>query len=269
MPATFRTFSRGQPYKPRANWLNTGNEVFEAYLRSKHGGGAPQVPGAIPQPSIVRLKNITGDVVPQFGALGIGDPILSSVDSEQEFKRIIAHEGDFPRPMQPFAVLLEPLGIDKIGRAVIQGATVAKCNFPHDKLPYVDGDGTTTEPEGVADGHGKVLWKETGTGSKWAVLLLGAGPRGHFPVTVEKDGGSDGTVGAVATWTYTVRTEDWAGTGTSSDYLLATARGLSRPRPKGKMLFQAGSTGFGDAFYGPDGTLRLWDAGEVPDTGVC
>jgi len=85
---------------------------------------------------------------------------------------------------------------------------------------------------------------------------------GLFAVRVEWTGGSDGNSTTAASWTYTVR--DVSGTAT-----LGTVVGVERPRPNGKMTYQSGSTGFGVAFYDDDGTLRLWDAGEVPTTGAC
>lgn len=79
-----------------------------------------------------------------------------------------------------------------------------------------------------------------------------------FPVTVEKDGGANGTATTVATYTYTVRTPDGVTT-------LGTAVALTRPRAKGMVIFQPSNTGYGLAFYRGT-TLILWDAGEVEDT---
>jgi hypothetical protein len=87
------------------------------------------------------------------------------------------------------------------------------------------------------------------------------GAGGLFPVLVEKTGGSDGSLTTVASWTYTVY--DFA------DTVLATAAPLGHPRPNGMMTYQAGADGYGLAFYGADGALVLWDAGEVPTTGPC
>lgn len=82
-----------------------------------------------------------------------------------------------------------------------------------------------------------------------------------FPVLVEKDGGSDGSASAAATWTYTIR--DIGGTTT-----IATAKGQTRPRPYGMMTYQSGSNGYGIAFRSGTNTL-LWDAGEVPTIVSC
>jgi hypothetical protein len=85
---------------------------------------------------------------------------------------------------------------------------------------------------------------------------------GLFAVRVEQTGGSDGTSSTAASWTYTVRD-------VSSTVTLGTVVAVARPRPNGLMTYQSGSDGFGVAFYDDDGTLKLWDAGEVPTTGAC
>jgi hypothetical protein len=85
-------------------------------------------------------------------------------------------------------------------------------------------------------------------------------PGALFGVKVEKDGGAQGTSSTPATWTYTVRT--------LLGEVLGGAVALARPRPNGKMTFQAGSSGYGTAFF--DNTaLGLWDAGEIPVAGPC
>lgn len=106
-------------------------------------------------------------------------------------------------------------------------------------------------------------WQEVAMRSDGAAderWLMVAPPPGLFPVKVTKDGGSDGTSSAAASWTYTVKT--LAGS------TLGTGVAVTRPRPNGKMTYQSGSSGYGLAFY--DGTtLKLWDAGEVPTSGAC
>lgn len=116
-------------------------------------------------------------------------------------------------------------------------------------------------------------WRVTGADFKdepgGFLLAVREGRGGLFPVRVEKDGGSDGSNVAIASWTYTVRRQDWPGTGTSADYELGTGMVQTRPRPVGKMTVQAGSLGYGVGFYDYSGAFVLWDAGEVPTTGPC
>lgn len=95
--------------------------------------------------------------------------------------------------------------------------------------------------------------------------------RGLFPVKVEKTGGSDGSKTAAATWTYTVRRDDWTGASgqVSADYELGTNMSPGKRRPNGKVSFPTGSATTGWGYYNSSGTFVLWDANEVFGTGGC
>ena len=93
---------------------------------------------------------------------------------------------------------------------------------------------------------------------------------GLFPVKVEctNSGTGDGNASSAPSYQYTVRKMDWRGSGTSAPYELGTGVTVARPTAAGSYSPQAGSTGYGLAFY--DGaTLVLWDAGEIPNVGSC
>ena len=53
-------------------------------------------------------------------------------------------------------------------------------------------------------GAAQILWKESGTGVKWAVVRLGRWSPTVFPVNLTQTGGSQGTTTTPATWTYSV-----------------------------------------------------------------
>ena len=108
--------------------------------------------------------------------------------------------------------------------------------------------------------------ENAGDGAQVFWFLAAGNPAATFAVKVEQTGGSQGTASTAASYTYTVRTLPW--NGTSGGATLGTGVAVSRPRPIGEMTVQAGSTGYGLAFY--DGTtLRLWDAGEVEIVEGC
>lgn len=103
----------------------------------------------------------------------------------------------------------------------------------------------------------------TGETTYWFVY---ASPSVMFPVKVQQTGGTNGSAATTASYTYTVRTLGW--NGTSGGATLGTGVAVSRPRENGLVTVQAGSTGYGLAFY--DGTtLVLWDAGEIYGTEEC
>lgn len=92
-------------------------------------------------------------------------------------------------------------------------------------------------------------------------VLVNAGQSGGlFVVKVEKDGGTNGSATTAASYTYTVRSLDGE--------TLGTAVPVALPRPNGMVTYQGGSDGYGLAFYDGE-TLKLLDAGEVPETDTC
>jgi hypothetical protein len=104
-----------------------------------------------------------------------------------------------------------------------------------------------------------LVWMHQEIDTTGALRYWFISPAVTFPVKVEYTSGLNGDDSNPAQYLYTVR--NLAGT------TIGTSIALGRPRPNGSMIYQAGSSGYGVAFY--DGlTLKLWDAGEVPDTGT-
>ena len=118
----------------------------------------------------------------------------------------------------------------------------------------------------ATDSYVLLIDENAGDGVQVFWFLATSNPSSTFAVKVEQTGGSNGTDTTTASYTYTVRTLPW--NGTSGGETLGTGVVVSRPREIGFVTVQAGSTGYGVAFY--DGlTLRLWDAGEIYGTEEC
>jgi hypothetical protein len=188
MAKSFKTARAGEPLEIEADWKNTGNEVFQEFLRRQKNGGQPPVPDR--SRVTITVQNKLGLALNHLELVGLGTPVFLPATSLNSFKfSEPVFQTILPPPLQPFGVLLDPIGIDGVGDAVLEGLAVAKVSFTHDKMPYADGDTTVATLEGRGDGYAQVLWKESGTGDKWAVLLLGAGPRGYFPVDLATTAG--------------------------------------------------------------------------------
>ena len=109
-------------------------------------------------------------------------------------------------------------------------------------------DGDATKLTSGAFGSAMILWAESGTGTKWAVVQLGGGlpQRGVLlPVLVWRDGGTtDGSKTAQCDRTYTAKGLDGSvtlGTGLTPKTVGVGARGFLRVRlrltlrnPRGK-----------------------------------
>jgi hypothetical protein len=264
MAKSFKTARAGEPLEIEADWKNTGNEVFQEFLRRQKNGGQPPVPDR--SRVTITVQNKLGLALNHLELVGLGTPVFLPATSLNSFKfSEPVFQTILPPPLQPFGVLLDPIGIDGVGDAVLEGLAVAKVSFTHDKMPYADGDTTVATLEGRGDGYAQVLWKESGTGDKWAVLLLGAGPRGYFPVDLattagQTSGANGGDKTTTASWTYTVTCPGWDGSAAQ----LGTAISPETGRWNGKR----NAASRGQAYY--DGiTLRLWSTNETQGTTGC
>ena len=76
------------------------------------------------QTGIVRVRNNTGFALSRFAVLALSEPIIGPAANLQEFKNKVNFEGGTPYdPVAAgrFAVLLEPLDINVIGRGIEAG----------------------------------------------------------------------------------------------------------------------------------------------------
>jgi len=163
------------------------------------------------QASIVLVRNDSGSDQNRLAVLGIDSPIIDPVTNEDEFKNRVAlscvtpaentHEGKF-------VVLAEPIASGKIGRAYAAGVCPVQIDVPDEdhEYPFAEiADGITDNLEATHYGSASILWKEEGTGMKWAVVRFGNHqPMRIFPVDLTQVGGSQGDETNPATWTYDV-----------------------------------------------------------------
>jgi hypothetical protein len=71
----------------------------------------------------------------------------------------------------PFAILQKPLAKSECGIAIVAGITPVKINIADVSHEYAELD--TSGLKSAETGAVRILWKEDGTGSKWAVAQLG------------------------------------------------------------------------------------------------
>lgn len=123
------------------------------------------------------LKNTTGSAVVRGGVLGISGPLIDPADNEEEFRTNLAFAGASPSVDTHngrFAITLEPIKAGKIGRAVIVGlaaCTVAVSDAAHGYANIADGQ--TDKLSSSAARGVPIYTKESGTGDKLAVVILG------------------------------------------------------------------------------------------------
>lgn len=128
------------------------------------------------QNSTVMIQNNSGSDLDQGHILAMGAPLIGPTANLTEFKARSGWAGATPTLADhgKFVVLAEPIANTKIGLGIIAGIAVARVNFQIETLDRCDVGTTTQYLDAKPEGTAQVLWKESGTGQKWAAIRLGA-----------------------------------------------------------------------------------------------
>lgn len=128
--------------------------------------------------------NDSGGDQDQFAILGIDEPIITPTEEEDEFKSRITISGVTPEDGSGgsgssdhtgrFVVLQEPILDGEIGRCIASGETICKINVVNEDHLFADvEDSESGYLKSSETGTARILWKESGTGEKWAYIRLG------------------------------------------------------------------------------------------------
>lgn len=171
----------GDKFKPSAGMWNDMLSMLRWFKQNQ------QSAAAIPHQwarnfSTLPVKNASGSDVARGGILGIDDSLYAPTDNLDGFKNgptlscITPAQADHDGK---FAVTLEPIEDGAIGRAVLDGLAVCQVSVTageewYEYADVIDADAAKLKllPAGAA----QVLWRETGTGAKWAIVRLGSPP---------------------------------------------------------------------------------------------
>lgn len=155
--------------------------------RLKARPAAPARPVGGSSPVEVLVKNTSGSpLASRFGILQVNSPrVVYSAANAQAFFDEDTLLGVTPAVAAPFVVVQEPLSADGFGIARLLGLTRCSLDVVHadhtHAYPTTDPAKLKTGPAGPA----RIVWKETGTGTKWGVVMLtGAAPPGKIRFTL-------------------------------------------------------------------------------------
>ena len=133
---------------------------------------------------IVLVKNAESELRDRFTALVLNDIAVPPGVNEDEFVScppvFIGQKMTEEREGKPYAILLEPLAHDQVGRAMVLGIVPAKVSIKDGEDQYaVPTPGSSSgalesSPTGVA----RIVWKASGTGTQWTLLQLGGAGSG-------------------------------------------------------------------------------------------
>ena len=162
-----------QKFIPRAQ---TWNSFIDAavYVKGKQTDLASQALKRDTKSGVVLVRNSTDDDLVQFEVISLGDLIITPEDNEQEFRsNLPVFELIKDELSNPFGILQKPLKKDEVGSAMLSGVTPVKLNLLSETHEFAELDDNGLKS--TDSGSVRILWKESGTGDKWAVILLGTG----------------------------------------------------------------------------------------------
>lgn len=180
----------GDPPPLRADTWNGVLEAARAHRAGKRGGLGADNEHTPPVPSlVVWVKNMTGGSLPSFSVVALGEPVISAVTYPHDVNRGPVFPGTAPAAAtDSFAVLLEPASASsssgrQIVQAVVMGVVACDLNVTDEDHEFAKpAVGITATLASADDGPARIIWKDTGTGTKRAVVLLvGSGAGSAFP----------------------------------------------------------------------------------------
>lgn len=196
---------------------STFNTIVDAINGQKNaqinvGSESPDPVGAA---GLVPVRNDSGSDVDRYGILGIDSPLFSPTDNLASFKSHVLLKGVTPTLAAhrgKFVIAEGPIKSGKIGMCRLLGVCPVQVNVLADKIDYadveVDSSYTLARLRTIPSGSAQILWRETGTGIKWAIVRLGSPAPTTRLALVTKDGGVAGDASTNCTWTYTVKDLD-------------------------------------------------------------
>jgi len=148
-----------------------------AEFKRRKGDDSPQGGGGFFQNGIIPVQNTTGVFQDRFKILGVDVPIFTPTDNLYEFCSRFSLKGVVPvatTHVGKFAVLAEPADTNAVAMAFVAGVCPVQVNVTDatHNFAEVTPASTSSLTSGVT-GSATILWKETGTGVKWAIVRFG------------------------------------------------------------------------------------------------
>ena len=163
----------GDPLEIRAPVWNAMLDA--ARDRQARGHATERTPGPDFRGVPILIKNNSGADRSQYDILGVSGVVFAAMDDG--FKQRIVLTGVTPATGShegKFAVLAEPIGDGDIGSAVVDGTTICQVNITDAAHEFADiANGDAAKLVSGETGPTQIIWIESGTGTKWAVVRIG------------------------------------------------------------------------------------------------
>lgn len=174
--------SRNAPLAIPAGSWNTMVDSAIGFVRGRRQGFAGAGPAGSPA-GPVRIQNASGADVARFGILRASGLVFEAADNLTAFLGAgWLLKGDKPAGAKDALVVAsEPIAAGKIGWGVAMGFTPVQVDVGGESHAFakpIKDDATKLKSAG--SGPVRLLYKEAGTGVKWALAGIGVGGAGAF-----------------------------------------------------------------------------------------
>ena len=164
----------GDPLDIRAPVWNAFIDAARDHQTRQHAIG--RTPGPDFRGVPVLIKNNSGGNLGRYSVLGISGVAFSATDDG--FKQRVVFTGVTPATNShegKFAILAAPIDNGAIGPAVVDGTVICQVNITNTNHKYAEvANGDTAKLASAKEGSAQILWAESETGAKWAVIRIGA-----------------------------------------------------------------------------------------------
>gem|GEM_PF-2241186 len=172
---TFKKVRDGEKLRIPARTYNAMIDAAQDYANRKSDRIQSGHSGAVPS-NIVLVKNTSGVAVGRLCVLGISNSLISV--SSNQFKEQMAFVGVVPLTASHgsgrFVITVEPIAHNSLGRAIVTGVCQVQINVTDGNHSFADiTNNDVTKLTSAETGPATILWKEAGTGTKWAVIRFG------------------------------------------------------------------------------------------------
>jgi len=170
----------GQVGKVRGDAYNALIDTHNRVANGTPSGVSPAM-GFTFDPSIVRMKNTTASAVARWGVLSCNGPVVPPATSAASFQQQVWLNGAAPAKNKRAFVALEPVAAGKHGFFMAPGCVVPVKIEKEEDITYKIARTSTLTSKldaieesdvGSDDRTVEILWHETGTGEKWALVLM-------------------------------------------------------------------------------------------------
>lgn len=179
-------FQKAQAGDPLSVHLrdDTWNAFIDAAIAHREGGRTNfEYASRSEEPAnTIAVRNDSGENIAAHEIIGLDSVLITPTDGLATFKRRVLMSGKKPTTAShtnKFAIAAQAIPDGKIGLAYADGYAVCQIDVGDSSDTHADvKNNDFTQLESGTSGTAQIIWKESGTGTKWAVVRISQGATG-------------------------------------------------------------------------------------------